>query len=109
DPRLQSPERVGFARGRVLPRAITRALIAEPPIPAGSPLHGGRRVRLRPRVTALLLVGAMQFYFLVYPLSSKLVGPESAAIKAEIKRQLIASFLGGAPKSAKRRTTRSRS
>lgn len=60
-------------------------------------------------MTALLLVGAMQLYFLVYPLSSKLVGPESAAIKAEIKRQLIASFLGGAPKSAKRRTTRSRS
>lgn len=58
---------------------------------------------LDPRMSALLLVGAMQFYFLVYPLSSKLVGPESDAVKAEIKRQLIACFVDRLPEHSKQR------
>jgi AcrR family transcriptional regulator len=56
---------------------------------------------LDPRLTAFLLLGAMQFYFVVYPLSSKVLGVESDALKQEIKRQLTAVFLAGlAPKSA---------
>jgi len=35
---------------------------------------GTPRAKLDPRLSALLLVGAMQFYFIAYPLTSKLVG-----------------------------------
>ena len=47
---------------------------------------------LDPRMSALLLVGAMQFYFIAYPLTSKLVGAESAALRRELKRQVSALF-----------------
>ena len=46
------------------------------------------------RLTALLLVGTMQFYFLAYPLTSKLVGKETNALKREMKRQIISLFIG---------------
>jgi hypothetical protein len=43
---------------------------------------------------AVVLVGAMQFYFIAYPLTSKLVGAETAALRAELKRQITAVFVG---------------
>ena len=50
---------------------------------------------LDPRLTAVLLVGAMQYYFVSYPLTSKLLGPESDSLKAELKRHITALFVGG--------------
>jgi AcrR family transcriptional regulator len=60
---------------------------------------------LDPRMSALLLVGAMQFYFIAYPLTSKLVGAESAALRSELKRQITALFASDSPQ-ARRRSTR---
>ena len=50
---------------------------------------------LDPRLTAVLLVGAMQYYFVSYPLTSRLLGAESDSLKAELKRHLTALFVGG--------------
>jgi AcrR family transcriptional regulator len=54
---------------------------------------GTEQAALDPRLSALLLVGAMQFYFIAYPLASKLVGKESDALKAQLKRQITAFFV----------------
>jgi hypothetical protein len=53
-------------------------------------------------MSALLLVGAMQFYFIAYPLTSKLVGAESAALRSELKRQITALFASGSPRAQRR-------
>lgn len=50
---------------------------------------------LNPRLTAVLLVGAMQYYFVSYPLTSKLLGAESDSLKTELKRHITALFVGG--------------
>ncbi len=66
----------------------------------------GATTGLDARLTALLLVGTMQFYFVAYPLTSKLVGPETNALKSELKRQITALFVGGlaaTPKDKSRR------
>jgi hypothetical protein len=51
--------------------------------------------KLDPRLTAVLLVGAMQYYFVSYPLTSKLLGAESDALKTQLKRHITALFVGG--------------
>ncbi len=57
---------------------------------------------LDPRMSALLLVGAMQFYYIAYPLTSKLVGSESAALRSELKRQITALFASDSPRARRR-------
>ena len=57
---------------------------------------------LDPRMSALLMVGAMQFYFIAYPLTSKLVGAESAGLRSELKRQITALFARDAPRARQR-------
>jgi TetR/AcrR family transcriptional regulator len=56
---------------------------------------GGSRTDLDPRLTAVLLVGAMQYYFVSYPLTSKLLGAQSDALKKKLKRHIAAMFVGG--------------
>jgi AcrR family transcriptional regulator len=56
--------------------------------------HGGLG-DLDPRMTAVLLVGAMQYYFVSYPLTSKLLGAESDSLKTALKRHITALFVGG--------------
>jgi len=63
---------------------------------------GTPEAELDPRMSALLMVGAMQFYFIAYPLTSKLVGAESPALRTELKRQITALFVGGAPQGRRR-------
>jgi hypothetical protein len=46
-------------------------------------------------MTAVLLVGTLQYYFVSYPLTSKLLGTESDALKTELKRHITALFVGG--------------
>ncbi len=65
---------------------------------------GGAASGLDPRLTALLLVGTMQFYFIAYPLTSKLVGAESDALKSELKRQVKSLFVGTLAPGKKRRS-----
>lgn len=55
----------------------------------------GGQARLDPRLTSLLLVGVMQFYFIAYPLTSRIVGAESEALKAQLKRHVRALFVDG--------------
>jgi hypothetical protein len=64
--------------------------------------RGTPQADLDPRISALLLVGAMQFYFIAYPLTSKLVGAESAALRSELKRQIIALYAGDSPRARRR-------
>jgi AcrR family transcriptional regulator len=66
---------------------------------------GTPEAELDPRMSALLLVGAMQFYFIAYPLTSKLVGAESPGLRTELKRQISALFVG-APPPGRRRSIR---
>lgn len=56
---------------------------------------GGSRTDLDPRLTAVLLVGTMQYYFVSYPLTSKLVGVQSDALKKKLKRHIGVMFVGG--------------
>jgi len=81
---------------RLLPKLIPpiERMIGEIAQRFGEARKGTPLVRLDPRVSALLLVGAMQFYFIAYPLTSKLVGAETAALRAELKRQITAVFGG---------------
>lgn len=64
--------------------------------------RGTPQADLDPRISALLLVGAMQFYFIAYPLTSKLVGAESAALRSELKRQITALYAGDSPRARRR-------
>jgi AcrR family transcriptional regulator len=61
---------------------------------------------LDPRMSALLLVGAMQFYFIAYPLTSKLVGAESAGLRSELKRQITVLFASDPPRARRRSSPR---
>lgn len=63
---------------------------------------GTPEAELDPRMSALLLVGAMQFYFIAYPLTSKLVGADSPALRTELKRQVTALFGGDSPPGRRR-------
>jgi len=70
--------------------------------------RGSAASRLDPRLTALLLVGTMQFYFIAYPLTSKLVGVESDELKSELKRQVKSVFVETLAAGRKRRSPRAR-
>jgi len=68
--------------------------------------EGTPEAELDPRMSALLLVGAMQFYFIAYPLTSKLVGAESPALRTELKCQITALFARESPQERRRSARR---
>jgi AcrR family transcriptional regulator len=47
------------------------------------------------RLTAVLLMGTMQYYFVSYPITSKLLGVESDSLKAALKQHITALFVRG--------------
>jgi len=59
---------------------------------AGLPERRG----LNPRLTALLMVGAMQYCFLAQPLVSRLLGSDPEVLRKELARHVVALFLGDA-------------
>jgi AcrR family transcriptional regulator len=61
---------------------------------------------LDPRMSALILLGAMQFYFIAYPLTSKLVGGDSPSLRRELKRQITALFARDLPQGRRRPSPR---
>jgi AcrR family transcriptional regulator len=54
---------------------------------------------VEPKTTAVLLLGMLQYYFMIYPLTSKLIGPRSPETIAELKRHITQIFLHGAIKA----------
>jgi len=56
---------------------------------------GALRADADPRYASLVLNGMIHFYFLAYPVSSKVIGPISPATLAELKRHILMVFLGG--------------
>jgi AcrR family transcriptional regulator len=61
-----------------------------------------------PRTAAILLMGMLQYYFAMYPVTSTLIGPRSPALIAQLKRHITQIFADGvlkaAPENAARRS-----
>ena len=48
-----------------------------------------------PRYASLMMMGMLQFYFIAYPVASRLIGPRSPKVIAQIKRHIRQVFLHG--------------
>lgn len=55
----------------------------------------GRLADVEPRAAAAMLVGSMQSYFAAYPMTSRLIGPATPEVLAQLKRHVAAIFLHG--------------
>lgn len=55
----------------------------------------GADERLEPRMLAYLMMGAIQFFFVAYPLTARLLPAQEKARNTSLKRHLIALFVDG--------------
>jgi len=57
--------------------------------------QAGRLRDLDPKLTALLLMGMLQIYFVAYPLASRILGPASPELLEALENHVTDVFLHG--------------